>query len=1461
MSLRYLFGPVTRNFAEQSLGRSRQSGQCLAFDQAGTTDLIVGPQDTWEAVCKRFPAGWQPDFIALSFQYTTISEGLWSAPVPLVGLAMDWNLLWHHGRRALGRCDLVLSDPHGVDLLAREGIKRVRAANLFGCERIFFDEPAEAVDRDIDVLFVANLAPSVQRERLLWLSRLASLADRWRVVIRTGVFGDAYRELLRRSRIVFNRSIRSECNLRVFEALSAGALLFQEDGNRGVPCHLQSGQDYVAYTGTNLEELLEYYLTHEDERQAIAASGPRRAAEGSFENLWDQLIAGLESEIRSLASCVQQRRQPPQSEALITRAWQALSSSQGTDPALIPDLEQALQERPRDAALHNALGLVIALANAAGGRIHSAAANRAAWHFEQAFTADPGHVIAGLNLAEAWISLGRTGDAITAARRALEALERAGELDRAVLDAVHFPPAFDHFRVEWERAAWSHAGDPGAESAVKADLLRWRLRTLLAELTGDLVHYYEAVSARPDLPVTQASLGCALARSGHVQEALPHLRRAVDGNPLDVHAARALYQALRDTQNKRAQEQFAAERRRLAKAVPQCVSTEPWMEEAQTGPSGPAEKETNRGFAIVWEGPQQAIHSFGLLNREICLRLLRRGHDLSLVSHGFQDTDLRDLPGYQALALRLNQPLSRPADIHVRAQWPPLLDPPSSGHWVMFQPWEFGAIPKAWLGSLQNQVDDLWAPSNFVRECFVQAGVPAERVHVIPLGVDEACFHPQAAPLSLRTKRRFKFLFVGGTIYRKGIDLLLEAYAKTFTSDDDVCLVIKDMGVGTFYRGQTAEERIAAHRAQPGAAEIEYLDAKLTAEELAGLYTATDCLVHPYRGEGFGLPIAEAMACGRPVIVTGYGAALDFCNDSNAYLLAASIARFPEKRIGDLETEEYPWLARPDLEALCQALRRVVQRPEEARAKGQIASEHIRRQFTWEKTVDAVEQSLQELSNQRVRRLGTLHRTSTGPQARVSLCMIVKNEEDNLAACLGSVADVVDEMILVDTGSTDGTKEIAARLGARVFDFPWQDSFSAARNESLRHASGDWIFWLDADDRLDDTNREKLRALLRGLRNENAAYSMKCLCLPDSAAGAATVVDHVRLFRNLPEIRWEYRVHEQILPAIRRAGGEVREADVTVQHTGYQDTAWRQAKDLRNLRLLELDHADDPDSPFTLFNLGWTYEEMKRPAEALPLLRRSLELSAPSDSIVRKLYSLIMECHRQLGEPQEALAACLQGRRYYPDDAQLLFQEALLRREQGDRAGAEQCLLRLINGEEAPHFASVVEGLRGHKARHNLAVIYQEQGRFREAEAQWLATVREQPNFTLAWLGLGELYLSLNRYSEAEQALSRLDELQATDFVGAVVLRARLHLARREFAPARRVLEERIGPDSSDPLLWVVLSHVLLQDGTDLDAAERALRRIIELDENNVEARRNLTTLLQQRAAAAEKEASFAEAG
>jgi len=354
---------------------------------------------------------------------------------------------------------------------------------------------------------------------------------------------------------------------------------------------------------------------------------------------------------------------------------------------------------------------------------------------------------------------------------------------------------------------------------------------------------------------------------------------------------------------------------------------------------------------------------------------------------------------------------------------------------------------------------------------------------------------------------------------------------------------------------------------------------------------------------------------------------------------------------------------------------------------------------------------------------------SNGTRPRVSLTMIVRNEEANLPACLASAQGLFDEVVVVDTGSTDRTAEIARSFGARVFDFVWVDDFAAARNAALARARGDYAFWLDADDVLDPPERQKLKAVLDRLGDDGeAAYVVRCACDPDSSGGGgATVVDHIRLFPVREDVRWSYRVHEQILPALRVAGVPVKWTDVVVRHTGYTDRALRRRKLERDEGILRGELEERPDDPFVLFNLGSIAIELQDWSVALGHLEKSLAGSAPTDSITRKLYALIARCHQMTGDPARALETCAAGLAVDPDDAELHFREAVVRRNHGDPAGAERCWRRVLTLSRPERFASVDPGIYGHLTRRNLAALAEERGDGGEARQLWADVQVECP--------------------------------------------------------------------------------------------------------------------------------------
>ena len=354
--------------------------------------------------------------------------------------------------------------------------------------------------------------------------------------------------------------------------------------------------------------------------------------------------------------------------------------------------------------------------------------------------------------------------------------------------------------------------------------------------------------------------------------------------------------------------------------------------------------------------------------------------------------------------------------------------------------------------------------------------------------------------------------------------------------------------------------------------------------------------------------------------------------------------------------------------------------------------------------------------------------------------MIVRNEEANLPACLASVAGLFEEMIVVDTGSTDGTKAVAIAAGARVFDFPWCDHFAAARNESLRHSSNPWIFWMDADDRLDAANRDRVKDRFAHLPEDNVAFMMRCLCLEKPGGVEGIFFEHVRLFRNHPQIRWQYRIHEQILPAIRRLGGHECPSDVVIHHEGYHDSTLGQHKSERNLRLLLKENAENPDDPFVLFNLGVSYQMLGRLPQAVPFWQRGLAIDPATNDYAAKMFSLLAQALFALGNPAESLKVSQAGRVRYPKSMELLFTESIIETALGHPQEAENCLLGILQFAPGQLPSGEESAIRSYKARNNLAYLYFELGRFSDAEHHWRIVLADRPACEPAWTGLAKLY-------------------------------------------------------------------------------------------------------------------------
>lgn len=465
-------------------------------------------------------------------------------------------------------------------------------------------------------------------------------------------------------------------------------------------------------------------------------------------------------------------------------------------------------------------------------------------------------------------------------------------------------------------------------------------------------------------------------------------------------------------------------------------------------------------------------------------------------------------------------------------------------------------------------------------------------------------------------------------------------------------------------------------------------------------------------------------------------------------------------------------------------------------------------------------------------------------RVKLSLCMIVRDNESTIRPALDSIRPWVDEMVVVDTGSNDRTRQIAEELGARVFNFAWCESFSAARNESLRHAQGEWVFWMDSDDTISPVNGRRLQELVgNSIPTQVMGFVLQVHCPgpPASDECDLTVVDHVKVFRNDPALRFEGRIHEQILPAINRRQGKVEWTDIFVEHSGYDHSpAAQERKKARDLRLLHLELSDQPDHPFTLFNLGMTYAHTGAPAEAIPYLHRSIELSDPQDSHVRKAYALLVHALKDLERLDEALSICDKAIEMYPRDLELRFRRGVLLHTAGRLADAREVYQSVLTIEPERKFNSLDPGIRSFKTRQNLAALCMEVGDFQEAEKQCRLIVAEVPKYRAGWRALGDVLARQARWQDVETLSAWLVQ-QSSIAVEGWLLRAKAAQHQGDMARTRQMLQNAraTAPSQVEPLKQ--LCEVLFAHGPPEEALV-ALEELARSEPTDAQANHNLGT-------------------
>lgn len=318
--------------------------------------------------------------------------------------------------------------------------------------------------------------------------------------------------------------------------------------------------------------------------------------------------------------------------------------------------------------------------------------------------------------------------------------------------------------------------------------------------------------------------------------------------------------------------------------------------------------------------------------------------------------------------------------------------------------------------------------------------------------------------------------------------------------------------------------------------------------------------------------------------------------------------------------------------------------------------------------------------------------------ATCSLCVIAKNEAHQIARCLKSAIPVVDQVVVVDTGSADDTVKIARELGAEVYETQWQEDFSLARNTSLEYATGDWVLFLDCDEELDADTAPNLKKVIEDARYDG--YWTKLINIFDNQPSTSLLV--FRLFRNKPSFRFECPIHEQVLPSVIRNSSPERIglADLIIHHYGYEnnETVLRE-KIERNLRLLQKAREEFGDTGFINFYFGAEHQRLEDHEKALAYYEASLAKSSLDESYVPAMVRAMIFCLVNLNLHQQGLELIEKYLRHYPDYTDLVYLKGFIYLELGMYSEALGCLNRCVEMGPPPSRYFSLHGIADEKPR------------------------------------------------------------------------------------------------------------------------------------------------------------------
>lgn len=514
-------------------------------------DIHWDMQEGIDGIIRKCP--WKPDVVIIwSPEYNPIPSGFEKIPALKVAVVGDWNLGFTMLKLCLGCFDLLLTDTLGVEVLSGLGAK----VEWFPCFTFSGKQKFPDMEKDIDILFIGNMNPDVQFERSKWIFRVGMLARKYKVFIGRNIYGDEYKKIMARAKIVFNRSIRGEMNMRVFEALASRSLLFMEESNLEIRKFFIDKEHCVLYNDDNFEELLSFYLENEKERERIVERGYEKLKEVLEKSPLDRVIEIVRRTIGSI--------ELSSSHNVDLLAHRILSFSN------FPNLIGIVESINIDGESPYYLNLKGVLNGFRAEFLKSREDMRLSVElFFEASKKRPDWAVPRFNLAK---TLMKIGEFKVARKYLIELVNLLNTRGSRALEPpwVFLTPYYDFFRTELERSQWNSSDSNSLAKLVMATSLE-----MLGDITEGIAaqkFYESSVILKPENPHVRYKLASALVELGKVEEAISEFEKVYRDFPL--HALefgyfRSYLKALAILSRKERLEDFMSEIRTFLRAAPQ----------------------------------------------------------------------------------------------------------------------------------------------------------------------------------------------------------------------------------------------------------------------------------------------------------------------------------------------------------------------------------------------------------------------------------------------------------------------------------------------------------------------------------------------------------------------------------------------------------------------------------------------------------------------------------------------------------------------------------------------------------------------------------------------------------------------------------------------------------------------------------------------------------------------------